>query len=121
MDEKMIVLGASPKERRISHKALLLLHEQGYSVIPVRPGVDEIKGIPVFSHLEDVDGPVHTITLYVNGSLVEAMGDDIIKLKPKRVIFNPGSESQAAKSRFEEKGIEVLNACTLVMLITNQF
>ena len=98
-----------------------MLRENGYNVIPVHPAVDKINGIKVKADLADINEDVHTVTLYVNGSMVETMVDKIAALKPNRVIFNPGTESAAAHKAFTDKGIDVLEACTLVLLRTNQF
>jgi predicted CoA-binding protein len=121
MAENVVVLGASPKPERYSNKAVIMLGEKGYNVIPVHPAVDKINGIKVKADLADITEDIHTVTLYVNGSMVEKMADEIAALKPKRVIFNPGTESAEAHEVFLEKGIDVLEACTLVLLRTNQF
>lgn len=121
MSENVVVLGASPKPERYSNKAVNMLVEHGYNVIPVHPAVKEVNGIKVTSLLEEIKEEVHTVSLYVNGSMVETMTDKIINLHPKRVIFNPGTESVAASNALKDKGIEVLEGCTLVLLRTNQF
>lgn len=121
MSQNVVVLGASPKPERYSNKAVNMLKANGYNVIPVHPAVKEVNGVPVRADLTDIDEEIHTVTLYVNAAMVEKMADKIIDLKPKRVIFNPGTESAAAGGRFEAEGIEVVQACTLVMLTTGQF
>ncbi|MDA3812397.1 MAG: CoA-binding protein [Spirochaetaceae bacterium] len=121
MSENVVVLGASPKPERYSNKAVNMLTENGYNVIPVHPAVKEVNGIKVIASLNDIKENIHTVSLYVNGSMVEQMSNDIAALKPKRVIFNPGTESESALNFFKEKGIDVLEACTLVLLRTHQF
>jgi hypothetical protein len=37
------------------------------------------------------------------------------------VIFNPGTENPAFEDFLTEKGIEPIEACTLVMLATGQY
>ncbi len=119
--KNIVVLGASSKTERYSNKAVTLLTEKGYKVIPVHPVVKEVNGIEVTAALKDINKEVDTVCLYVNGSMVEKMADDIINLKPQRVIFNPGTESVEARRILEENGIGTLEACTLVLLKTNQF
>lgn len=119
--ERVVVFGASNKEDRYSFKALNLLLEYGHEVVPVHPKLEEIKGIKVISSLKSVSGNVDTVTLYVNPKVGESNVADIIGLKPKRVIMNPGTESDLLKSKLEEIGIEVVIGCTLVMLKTNQY
>lgn len=119
--ENIVVLGASPKPERYSNKAVIMLRENGYNVIPVHPAVESVNGIKVIADLSDIKDEVHTVTLYVKGSMVETMVDKIAALKPKRIIFNPGTESEVASKAFADKGIDVLEACTLVLLRTKQF
>ncbi|MBB6480220.1 CoA-binding protein [Spirochaeta isovalerica] len=121
MSENVVVLGASPKPERYSNKAVTMLMENGYNVIPVHPAVKEVNGISVTADLSEIEDEIHTVTLYVNGMMVEKMADKILAVNPKRVIFNPGTESEAAKQIFLDKGIQVQEACTLVLLRTKQF
>ena len=121
MSQNVVVLGASPKPERYSNKAVTMLTEKGYNAIPVHPAVKEINGIAVRADLSEITEDVHTVTLYVNGAMVETLVDKIAAVKPQRVIFNPGTESEVARKAFAEKGIEVLEACTLVLLRTSQF
>ncbi|MGB5274760.1 MAG: CoA-binding protein, partial [Flavobacteriaceae bacterium] len=46
---------------------------------------------------------------------------DILKLNPKRVIFNPGTENPELYRLLEEQGIMAIEACTLVLLATDQY
>ena len=122
---RVVILGASNKEDRYSWKAFNFLLEGGYVPVPVHPRIEEVGGIPVFSSLNDPkileDGPIDTVTLYVNPLVVEESVSAIIALQPRRVIMNPGTESDAARSSLTNAGIVVVDACTLVMLRTKQF
>jgi hypothetical protein len=62
-----------------------------------------------------------TITMYVNPSLQQAYYAQILALKPNRVIFNPGTENSEFEKLLKDNNIEPIEACTLVMLRTNQF
>ena len=115
------VLGASPKAARYSNQCIRLLQEHDYRITPVHPKFAEIEGLPVTARLDDIAGPVDTLTLYVGPKLLEPQVDDIVRLKPGRVIFNPGTESALIQARLDAAGIEWFDACTLVMLKTDQF
>lgn len=120
--QKVVVLGASTNPDRYSNKAVLLLRENGHEVIPVHPTESEIEGIKVVNKLEQLaPGSVDTITFYVSPHLSSDLEDIIINLKPARVIFNPGSENPKLIESLAKSGIKVIQACTLVMLRTNQF
>jgi len=116
------VIGASPKEDRYSFKAQRLLREHGHQVTPVSPVYQQVDGKGTVSSLADLKtGQVSVLTMYVSSDKSSPMADDIIRLAPERVIFNPGSENAALEKTLAEKGIVVLRACTLVLLNTGQF
>jgi predicted CoA-binding protein len=119
--ETVVVLGASPKPERYSNQAVRALVEHGHRVIPVHPLLKEIAGVPVVAALSGVKDPVNTLTLYVDPERGQELLDDMINLGPDRVIMNPGTESDEIEEALNAKGIDVLRACTLVMLRTDQF
>lgn len=120
MAETFVILGASDKEERYSYKALMLLQEHGFKVIPIHPKLRNIANIPVFESLDKVNEEVHTITMYVGPQISQDLVSSLIRLKPQRIIFNPGSENPAIYESLRANGIEILEACTLVMLKTGQ-
>lgn len=118
---RVVILGASNKPDRYSYLAFKLLQEKRFVPVPVHPALKEIEGVSVFSSLEEVEKPIDTVTLYVNPTIIEQSISAVIKLAPRRVIMNPGTESSTAAAAFEQAGIEVVTACTLVLLKTGQF
>jgi predicted CoA-binding protein len=120
-DLAVAVLGASPKPERYSNKAVKLLSELGYNVLPVNPSGAEMHGLVSRKKLEDIKEPVHTLSLYVNPELSTKLKESILLLNPGRVIFNPGTENPELEKACRAKGIETVEACTLVMLKTDQF
>lgn len=119
--QTVVVLGASPKPGRFAYKALVKLKQAGYTVLPVHPKAESIENIKVFSTLEAIDQPVDTMTLYVGPARMISQVETVCALKPTRVIFNPGTESDDIQQRFEQAGIECVIDCTLIMLDENRF
>lgn len=115
------VLGATPKPNRYANQAIRLLQEHHYRITPVHPRISIIEGLPVVSNVGEIIDAVDTLTLYVGPARLEPMLDKLMALNPARVIFNPGTESRRYQQALDEAGIEWLEACTLVMLRTNQF
>jgi len=115
------VLGASNKPDRYSNKAVRMLIENGYRVIPVHPALTEIEGLPVVASLSEVNRPLDTLTVYVGPAQIRSMIESIVELSPGRVILNPGTESEELKQRLDRAGIRYVEACTLVLLRTRQF
>lgn len=120
MGKATVVIGASPNSDRYSYKATVSLQQHGHKVYPVglREGkignLDIITGKP---ELKDVD----TVTLYVGPQNQAAWENYILSLKPKRIIFNPGTENDQFMNTASATGIECVEACTLVMLSIGNF
>ena len=117
----VVVLGASPKPTRYSNNAVRLLLEQGYRVTPMHPSCRRIEGLAVVHRLEQVERPVHTLTLYLSPARLGPLIDSVLALAPQRVIFNPGSELAGLEQRLEQAGTPWLHACTLVLLSIGTF
>jgi len=117
----VVVLGASPKPERYSNQAIRLLLELGYRVTPVNPAIPVIEGLSVTHDLADIEEPVHTLTMYLGEARSSKISREIRDLKPQRVIFNPGAESDQLRSQLNSQGAECIDGCTLVMLRTGQF
>jgi hypothetical protein len=120
-NETVVVLGASPKPERYSNKAVRALVEHGHRVIPVHPLLKEIAGVPAVPGLTQINEAVNTLTLYVGPKRGKELIQEMIVLKPDRVVMNPGTESDEIEADLIDKGIPVLRACTLVMLRTGKF
>lgn len=119
--ETVVVLGASPDPERYSNKAQRLLGEHGHRVIPVSPVYDKVEGVPTLKSVAEVSSPVNTLTLYLSPKRLLQMQDDIVRLRPGRVIFNPGTETPELQQALTTAGIPWKEACTLVMLRTGQY
>ncbi len=119
--QTVAVLGASHNPDRYSNMAVRRLRDAGHNVIPVNPALEEIEGFPVAKSLGDIVDPVDTLTLYVGPQRSLPMIDAILRLAPKRVIFNPGTESAELAAALDRANIPHVEACTLVMLQTGQF
>jgi predicted CoA-binding protein len=118
--QTVAVLGASDNPERYSHQAVILLQEHGHHVLPVHPALGSIAGLPVVKDLAALP-PVDTLTLYVGAARLPAMAEEIVSLRPGRVIFNPGTESPELQAALTAADIPWQEACTLVMLRTGQF
>lgn len=110
------VLGASPKPERYANQAVRRLVQAGHQVIPVNPGQQQIEGLTVVPSLAAIQSAVDTVTVYVSSERVPDHLAALLALKPRRVIFNPGTENPAAMEVLAAAGVEVVEGCTLVML-----
>lgn len=122
--EVVAVLGASNDASRYAYKCMKMLEEYGHKAVPVHPREENVLGKKVYKtigELASAGEKVDTVTMYVGAAISNKYVDDFLQLRPKRVIFNPGAENPALAKTLLDNGIEVENACTLVMLRTDQF
>ena len=119
--ENVAIIGASAKEDRYAFKAQKMILDHNHKAFPVNPFGGEALGQTFYKDISEIAETLDTITLYVGPARLDKMIDDLIAVHPKRIIFNPGTESDSAIAKTEAAGIEAIIACTLVMLSTNQF
>lgn len=117
---KTLVLGATPNPARYAYKAVHQLLNKKIEVVPMGIKEGVIASIPIVSVNEQQEN-IHTVSLYVGAAKQEEYYDFIINLAPKRVIFNPGTENPHFAQKLNNAGISWENACTLVLLSTNQY
>ena len=118
--KKTIVLGASTNPSRYSNMAVKKLLNYGHEVVPVGIKKGAIEGIEIIPAEGGVDG-VDTVTLYLGPQNQPQYYDYIKNLNPRRVIFNPCAINSEFMDQLEKEGIEVVDACTLVMLSANTY
>ena len=115
------MLGASANPERYANSAVRQLQLHGHDVVAVNPAQPQIHGLQALPSLTAVNGPVDTISLYLAAAQLPAQLPALLALRPRRVIFNPGTEQQQVAAALQAAGIEVVAACTLVMLATDSF
>ena len=121
MSKKTVVMGASPNPGRYSYLATNMLREYGHETIPLGIRKGSIQEAEIITDWPEVVEDIDTVTMYVGPARQKEVFDYVLSLKPKRIIFNPGTESEASMHKAREAGIEVEEACTLVMLRANLF
>jgi len=120
MPKKTVVLGASDNPSRYSFLAINRLRAHQHPVVAIGKKEGEVADIHITKDKLNED-EVDTITLYLNPTNQKPYYEYILSLKPKRIIFNPGTENDELIDMAEQNGIEPVIACTLVMLSTGQY
>jgi hypothetical protein len=118
--KKTLVLGATPDATRYANLAANRLMNHRHPVVLVGNKKGEINGQPIINGKPDVQD-VDTVTLYMNPRNQEEYLDYIIGLKPRRIIFNPGTENDKLMEKARAQGIETVEGCTLVMLSVGNY
>ena len=121
MAQTVMILGASDRPASYSYKAMQAVLENGHTVVPVNPKREQVAGLKCLPSPSAYSGPVDTVTVYVNPTNLRTVVDELIALRPGRIIFNPGTEDDQIEASLSSKGIPVLRACTILLSKTGQF
>lgn len=120
MNKKTLVIGASLNSGKYSNLAIQKLVNHKIETVAIGLKFGEVSGVIINTDMlafQDLD----TVTLYLNAKNQQQYYNYILQLKPKRVIFNPGTENTEFYNILKAHNIPFENACTLVLLSTNQY
>lgn len=120
MSKATLVIGASMNPSRYSFLAINRLREHGHLVYALGLRAGRVGDVDIFTEQKQLLN-IDTVTLYVGPSHQENIRDYVIRLNPKRVIFNPGTEDELFQSMLRKANIPFEEACTLVLLGTDQY
>jgi predicted CoA-binding protein len=121
LPETVAILGASSKPDRYARRAFEMLRESGHKPVSINPAYADILGEKCYPTIGSAAGPIDTITIYLSEERSTPLINEILGARPRRIIMNPGAENRMLATKATEAGIEVIEACTLVMLRTGQF
>ena len=119
-NKKTLVIGASENKDRYAYLAveMLMNHHQPVVALGNKKGT---IGSTIIETEKKTFTNVDTVTLYINPAIQKEYYDYIFSLNPKRIIFNPGTENKELAEFAKQKGVQIQDACTLVLLSTNQY
>jgi uncharacterized protein len=120
--KKTVLVGATPNQSRYAYLAATMLDDYQHETVLLGIQKGDINGNEILDirqkpAIEDVD----TITLYIGPKRQPEWYDYLLGLKPKRIIFNPGTENDEFENLAKQQGIEAMEACTLVLLRSHQY
>lgn len=119
-NKKTLVLGASTNPERYAYKAIQMLIDDQHPVIAIGQKQGTVATVNIHTKMIPVS-QIHTVTLYLNPQRQKDYYNYILEAKPKRVIFNPGTENPEFYQLLKVNNIKVEVACTLVLLTTKQY
>jgi len=115
----VVVLGASNNPSRFSLLAIHNLLRAGHNVWPVGIKDIAIEGLDVITSHDPIDEHIDLITIYINSRHQPEWYDFILRTHPRKIIFNPGAENYELATMAQNFNIEVMEACTLVLISEN--
>jgi uncharacterized protein len=120
MEKSTLVIGASLNESRYSNIAVRTLKAGHFPVTAIGLREGMIDTIPVITGTPELEN-IHTVTLYLNSGNQKPWFDYIMKLNPKRVVFNPGTENDEFADMLSSAGIETVEDCTIMMVQSGRY
>jgi len=119
-NKKTLVIGATSKPERAVYKAVEMLVAKGHSVLALGQNKGEIAGVKINTKAIPVKN-IDTISLYINPSRQRDYYNYIVDIKPKRVLFSPGTENPELYQLLELNNIKYEESCTMVLLTLNKY
>jgi predicted CoA-binding protein len=120
MSKTTLVLGASNNPARYSNMAINRLRSNNHPVVDIGKRSGFVADTSLETETRKIDN-LDTITLYLNPTNQKEYYQFILDSHPKRIIFNPGTENDELAELAKKKGIQPVEACTLVLLSTGQY
>lgn len=112
--QTIAVVGMSPKPERPSHYVSMYMKEQGYNIIPVNPGHNEISGIKCYSSLEEIIEPVDIVDVFRRSEYVVPIAESAINIKAKALWLQDGVINHEAAELASKSGlIVIMDDCML--------
>ncbi len=117
-----MIVGATTNHDRYAYLAAEMLTEYGNEIVPIGIKKGEVLGKEILNiRNKPAVAGIDTITLYLGPDHQPEWYAYLLSLHPKRIIFNPGTENDEFQRQATEQGVEVVEACTLVLLRSNQY
>ena len=112
--QTIAVVGMSPKPERPSHYVSMYMKDQGYNIIPVNPGHNEIAGIKCYPSLSEISEPVDVVDVFRRSEFILPIAESAINIKAKSlwlqdVVIN----HEAAELAIDSGLIVVMDDCML--------
>jgi predicted CoA-binding protein len=114
--KRIALVGASANPARPSYIVLKYLHERGYEMLPVNPGLAgrRLFDRPVYGTLAEIPGAIDMVEIFRNSEAAGPITDEALALDPlpKVIWMQLSVRNDEAAARAEAKGVTVImNRC----------
>jgi len=114
------VVGISAKPERPSNRVAQYLIQQGYTLYPVNPGLQEVLGLPCYASLSSIPPEVRKnieiVNIFRKSEDVPPIVDEAIALGAKVIWMQLGISNDSAARNAWNAGLQVVeNQCIAVV------
>ena len=121
MPKVVAIIGASNDRQKFGNKAVRAFVRQGYTVVPINPGEDEVEGLKAYASVLEFPGPIDMASFYVPPAVGEQVIEEVARKQIPEVWLNPGAESDELVARARSLSIKPIVACSVVALGQNPY
>jgi uncharacterized protein len=114
-----VVVGASPSPGRPSYGVMGTLERHGYTVVPVNPNAEQVRGLECYPDLRSLpdETEIEVIDLFRRSDAVGAHVDEAIEVGAKAIWMQLDVIDEAAAQRARAAGLDVvMNRCPAIEL-----
>jgi uncharacterized protein len=109
------VVGLSNNPSRASNGVSRYMQGEGYTIIPVNPGLREALGARAYPDLASIPGPVDIVNIFRRAEFVPDVVEAAIAIKAKAIWMQLGIVHEAAARRASDAGLQVvMDQCIMV-------
>ena len=109
------VVGLSSNSARAAYGVARYVQSLGHTIVPVHPRAETVHGAPGVATLEDVEGPVDVVDVFVNSHLAGDVVDRAIAVGAGAVWLQLGVVDEDAAERARAAGLDVvMDACPAI-------
>jgi hypothetical protein len=112
---KIAIIGASNRRHKYGNKAVRAYKERDDEVFPINPAQGEIEGLKAYRSVLEVPGDIDIASFYVAPDVGLKVIEEVAQKGIKKVLLNPGAESDELLQRCEELGLQATVACSIIL------
>jgi len=102
------VVGMSPKPERPSHYVAMYMKEQGYNIIPINPGHNEIAGMKSFPSLLDIPQTIDVVDVFRRSEYVLPIAESAVTVGAKALWLQDGVINKNGSALAQKAGLLVV-------------
>ncbi|RMG25199.1 MAG: CoA-binding protein [Methanobacteriota archaeon] len=106
--KRIAVVGLSDKPHRASNGVARFMLMQGYTVIPVNPGLTEVLGLKAYPSLVDIPEAVDLVDVFRAPKYVDEIVEQAIEIGAKGLWLQLGVINPSAAQKALDAGLKVV-------------
>ncbi|WP_430535762.1 CoA-binding protein [Listeria rocourtiae] len=113
--KRIAVVGLSDNPERTSYQISERMQQEGYTIIPVNPRVDEVLGEKAVASLAEIEGHIDIVDIFRKSEYLPELAKEFDKIDADVFWAQSGISSEEAYDFLKERGHTVImDRCIMV-------